>query len=251
MKKILLILSLYFACLGIHATDLDSLVVSGNEHYMNGEYELAIDKYQQVIDSGFTSSELYYNLGNAFFKSHKLTMALVQYERAKLLDPDDEEINHNLKMARQYVVDEIEALPELEMKKWFRRFVGLISVDIWAIISILTFVLMLGLLLVFLFSRRMVLRKLSFGVSVLLLVISLTSFLFAAHQKKTVYNHNYAIIISPSVTIKSSPDESGTELFQLHEGTRIIIIDELAGWREIKLADGNVGWLKNVDIVPL
>ena len=247
----LLILSLYFACQGIYANDLDSLVVAGNEHYMNGEYELAIDKYQLVIDSGFVSSELYYNLGNAFFKSHKLTMALVQYERAKLLDPDDEEINHNLEMARQYVVDEIEVLPEWQLKKWFRSIVGIESVDNWAITSILTFILMLGLLLVFLFSNRMVLRKISFGLSMLLLVISLTTFLFAGFQKKMVYNHNYAIIISPSVTIKSSPDESGTELFQLHEGTRITIVDELAGWREIKLADGNVGWLKEENIIPL
>jgi len=251
MKRVLLILSFYIACQGINANELDSIVVAGNEHYINGEYELAIDKYQLVIDSGFTSSELYYNLGNAFFKSHKLTMALIQYERAKLLDPDDEEINHNLEMARKYVVDEIEALPELQLKKWFRRFVGLVSVDNWAIISILTFIVMLGLFLVFLFSRRMVLRKVSFGLSMLLLVISLTTFMLASKQKKTVYNHNYAIIISPSVTIKSSPDESGTELFQLHEGTRITIIDELSVWREIKLSDGNVGWLKDVDIVPL
>ena len=178
-------------------------------------------------------------------------MALVQYERAKLLNPDDEEINHNLEMARQYVVDEIEALPEMQLKKWFRRFVGYVSVDNWAILSILTFILMLGLLLVFLFSRKLVLRKISFGLSMLFLVISLTAFLFAGYQKKMVYNHNYAIIISPSVTIKSSPDESGTELFQLHEGTRITIIDELAGWREIKLADGNVGWLQEDDIIPL
>ncbi len=251
MKKILIILSLCVAFQGISANDLDSLVVAGNEHYMNGEFELAIDKYQQVIDSGFVSSELYYNLGNAFFKSHKLTMALVQYERAKLLDPDDNEINHNLEMARQYVVDEIDVLPEWQLKKWFRRIVGIVSVDNWAITSILTFILMLGLLLVFLFSGRLMLRKISFGLSVFLLVISLTAFLFASHQKKMVYDNNYAIIISPSVTIKSSPDESGTELFQLHEGTRITIVDELAGWREIKLADGNVGWLKEEDIIPL
>ncbi|GAG49685.1 unnamed protein product, partial [marine sediment metagenome] len=109
----------------------------------------------------------------------------------------------------------------------------------------------LGLLLVFLFSRKLVLRKISFGLSLLLLVISLTSFLFAGHQKKMVYDHNYAIIISPSVTIKSSPDESGTELFQLHEGTRITITDDLADWREIRIDDGNVGWLKEEDIIPL
>ena len=249
-KKILVILCIIWA-VPLLALDMYKMVEQGNEYFMNGEYEQAIKEYQVVIDSGYESSELYYNLGNAYYKSHKITMALVNYEKASILNPRDEEILHNLEMTRQLVVDDIDNLPEFLPKIWYRRFISLLKSDQWAYISLVAFPVSLLLFLVYLFVRRIRIRKLSFWLAALLMIISLSTIVFSYHQKKMVYNHSYAIILSPSVTIKSSPDDSGTELFQLHEGTKVKIIDQLGEWKEIKLSDGNVGWLRMEDLIKL
>ena len=251
MKKIILLIIGIIWIIPLPAQDIYKLVEKGNEYFMNGEYELAISEYQAVIDSGFESSELYYNLGNAYYKSHKITMALVYYEKANLLDPGDEEILHNLEMTRQLAIDKIDHLPEFLPKIWYRRFISLLKTDQWAYISLVAFPVSLLLFLVYLFVRKIRIRKLSFWMAVFMLIISLSTFVFSYHQKRLVYNHSYAIIISPSVTIKSSPDESGTELFQLHEGTKVEIIDQLGEWKEIKLSDGNVGWLRMEELIKL
>ena len=231
--------------------DIYDLVKEGNEYYINGEFESAIDKYEAVLDSGYVSPELYYNLGNAYFKSHKLTMALVQYERALLLDPNDEEISNNLALARQYVVDEIDALPELLIKKWYRTFITIFTIDQWAYISISTFIFALVLFLIYLFTRTINLRRFSFWLAFVFLFLAFSTYVFSYHRKKNIYDHNFAIILSPSVTIKGSPDNSGTDLFQLHEGTKVKIIDQMGEWKEIRLSDGNVGWLRDENLIKI
>jgi tetratricopeptide (TPR) repeat protein len=251
MKKILFILIFIICIVPVPAQKIYDQVEKGNSHFMNGEYELAIKEYEAVIDSGYESAELYYNLGNAYYKSNKFTSALVNYERANLLDPGDEEILHNLEMARQFVVDEIDKLPEFLPKIWYRRFVSLLKTNQWAYISMITFPLSLLFFLLYLFLRRIRMRKISFWLAIVIMIISLSSLLFSYHQKKMVYDHAYAIIMTPSVTILSSPDDSGTELFQLHEGTKVEIIDQLGEWKEIKLSDGNVGWMRTNDLVRL
>lgn len=251
MKRTIVIIILAIRAVTLPAQDIYKMVEKGNEYFLNGEYESAIKEYQAVIDSGFESAELYYNLGNAYYKSHKITMALVHYEKANILDPRDEEILHNLEMTRQLAVDKIDNLPEFLPKIWYRRFIGLLKTDQWAYISLVAFPLSLMLILVYLFVRTVRIRKLSFWLGVFLIIISLSAFVFSYHQKKLVYKHSYAVIVSPSVTIKSSPDESGTELFQLHEGTRVEVVDQLGEWKEIRLSDGNVGWLRSEDLIKL
>jgi tetratricopeptide (TPR) repeat protein len=251
MKKILFILIFIICTVPVIAQKIYDLVEKGNSRFMNGEYELAIKEYEAVIDSGYESAELYYNLGNAYYKSNKFTFALLNYERANLLDPGDEEILHNLEMARQFVVDEIDKLPEFLPKIWYRRFISLLKTDQWVYISMITFPLSLLFFLLYLFLHRIRIRKTSFWLAIVIMIISLSTLLFSYHQKKMVYDHAYAIIMTPSVTIKSSPDDSGTELFQLHEGTKVEIIDQLGEWKEIKLSDGNVGWLRTDDLAKL
>jgi len=251
MKKtailfILIILNAVASSQGIYR-----LVDKGNLSYMSGDYEMAIKEYQALIDTGYESAELYYNLGNAYYKSNKFTMALVNYERASLLDPDDEEIQHNLEMARQLVVDKIDKLPEFLPGLWYRQFIWLLKTDQWAYISMIAFPVSLLLFLLYFFVRSIGLRKAAFWLAMVVMFISVSAFVFSYNLKEFVYDNSYAIIITPSVTIKSSPDESGTELFQLHEGTKVEIIDQLGDWKEIKLSDGNVGWLKMSDLMRL
>jgi len=253
MKKVFLLIFIWILIRpSAFANELDRLVNQGNAYYIEEQYEKAVQAYESVLDSGYASPELYFNLRNAYFKSHNITMAVVNYERALILDPGDEEILHNLNIAREFVVDRIEVLPEFFLRAWFRSFTKTLDSDLWATISIASFVMALCLLLLYVFSLRINLRKASFWMAVFLILISVSSFVLAAEHNRMVMNHNQAIIRTPSVTIKSSPDEqSGTDLFLLHEGTRVTIEDVLGEWREVVLTDGNRGWLKESDLIRL
>jgi tetratricopeptide (TPR) repeat protein len=232
--------------------DLQDILQEGNQYYMDGAYEKAVQAYQSIIDSGYASAELYYNLGNAYYKSHDITMALVNYERARILKPNDPEIEHNLEIAREFVVDRIEVLPEFFLRKAYVGFVKIFDADIWAMMSVVTFGLALLLFLAYFFMKRLLIRKVSFWAGMFFILMAVATFLFAFQQNNLVTKHNQAIILTPSVTIKSSPDEeSGTDLFLLHEGTKVTINDELGDWREVILSDGNSGWLKASDLIRL
>jgi tetratricopeptide (TPR) repeat protein len=253
MNRLLMIISILATSFVLaESKDLQDILQTGNQHYLDGEYEMAVQAYQSIIDSGYSSAELYFNLGNAYYKSHDITMSLVNYERARILKPNDPEIQHNLEIAREFVVDRIEVLPEFFLRKAYVGFVKLFDADIWALVSVITFGLALGLFLAYFFMKQPFLRKVAFWVGILFIVIAASTFLFAAQQNKLVTKHNQAIILTPSVTIKSSPDEdNGTDLFLLHEGTKVTISDELGDWREVVLSDGNSGWLKERDLIRL
>jgi tetratricopeptide (TPR) repeat protein len=237
---------------GVMARDFRPILKIGNQQYLDGEYELAAATYQSIVDSGYASAELYYNLGNAYYKSHNITMALANYERARILNPKDRDIQHNLEVAREFVTDRIEVLPEFFLRRAYVAFVKSLDSDAWALMSLSTFLLALMFLLVYFFSRRIVLRKLTFFTGILLVLVSMSTLMFAFQQNKLTTRHNQALIVTPSVTIKSSPDEkSGTDLFLLHEGTVVTVEDELGAWREIVLSDGNRGWLMESDLLKL
>jgi len=236
------------ACL---AADLTTLISRGNEYYSNNEFEKAIESYEAVIDSGYASAGLYFNLGNAYFKTHRITLAILNYERASIIDPHDSEIQHNLQLARTFVTDEIDVIPGFIFRQWMTGIIKLLRSDSWAVISIISFILTLLLLLVYLFSRRILMRKLSFWTAVLLITVSSVNFTFAWQRKKMDTQHHYALIQVPSVTVKSSPDDSGTDIFQLHEGTKVTVIDQLGEWREVRIADGNQGWIKISDLIEI
>jgi len=231
-----------------HAQNLYSLVEQGNQQYVNGEFEAAIKTYENVLDSGYEAAELYFNLGNAYFKSHKLTPAILNYERAALLSPNDEDIAYNLELARTYVTDKIDILPRFFLKEWYTGLVRVLSSNNWAYTSIITFLLFLLIFSVYLFIHRYSLKRIAFWFSLLLLFISISTFVFSYHHNKITTSHDKAIVFSPSVTVKSSPDESGTDLFLIHEGTRVSIEDTLGIWTEVILEDGNKGWLLTSEI---
>ena len=253
MNRVLMITSILATCFMVaESKDLQDLLQDGNQYYLDGKYEMAVQSYRSIIDSGYASAELYYNLGNAYYKSHDITMALVNYERARILKPNDPEINHNLEIAREFVVDRIEVLPEFFLRSAYVGFVKIFDADIWALVSVITFGLALGLFLAYFFLNQLFFRKVSFWAGVLFIVFAASTILFSLQQNKLVTKHKQALNHTPSVTIKSSPDEdSGTDLFLLHEGTKVTISDELGDWREVVLSDGNSGWLKETDLIRL
>ena len=216
---------------------------SGVELYTSGNYSGAVDKWLSLYNEGYRSSDLALNIGNAYYKLENIPGALIFYERALLLSPGNEDIRYNLQIARTMVVDKFKEIPGLFFVEWY-NFISLsLSTNLWAIISLVAFIIFLLLLSFYLYTGSYRVKVYTFWISIIMLVISLSSFAFSVRNKSLVLNSEKAIIFSPVVNGKSSPDDSGKDLFVLHEGTKVTTGDEVAGWTEIRLPDGNKGWV--------
>ena len=216
--------------------------------YVRGEYQQAIKDYEALLKQG-ASADLYYNLGNAYYRSENITRAVLNYERALLLSPGDRDIRFNLQIAQAKTIDKIVPESEMFFFTWYRSLVNLMSVDAWARTALVSLTLVIILLLVYLFSDRIWLRKIGFFGGIALLVLFVLSNVFAWQQKQNLLYRKGAIVVTPSVTVKSTPAQNGTDLFILHEGTKVTITDaSMKDWREIRIADGKVGWIESKQV---
>ena len=240
MKNILVSLSLLIT---LTLSAQQGLVVQANDFYSQEKYEEAIALYDSVINAGETSAELYYNMGNAHYKLGDIAQCILFYERALQLSPNDADIAYNLELVQQHVVDEIETVDEFFLKRLIRSISVSNSSDVWAKTSIISFCIALAFLLVFFMVRISIIKKISFSLSIVVFLFSMLSLSFSNKNKKDITSHDSAIVISPTVTVKSSPNENGTQIFVLHEGTKVQITDRLGEWVEIMLSDGNKGWM--------
>jgi tetratricopeptide (TPR) repeat protein len=208
-----------------------------------GSYKEALQVWNDVYATGYRSAGLDYNIGNAYFKLNNIPEAILFYERAYLLNPIDEDINYNLQIARSLIVDRFQEIPDLFFIKWYNFVSLLLSSDSWAKISIVSFILCLLFLSLYIYSSKYSQKVIGFWLALILLVISISSFALMGRNKFLVHDSHKAIITNPVVSGKSSPDNSGKDLFVLHEGTKVSIEDEVGEWVEIRLSDGNVGWI--------
>ena len=216
--------------------------------YVNGNYQEAIKVYESLLKHG-ESAELYYNLGNAYYRTENITRAVLNYERALLLSPGDGDIRFNLQIARSKTIDKIVPESEMFFVTWYRSLVNIMSVDGWGRMALVSLALVIVLFLVYLFSARVWVQKVGFFGGGILLVVFVFSNFFAWQQRKQLLNREGAIVVAPSVTVKSTPAQNGTDLFILHEGTKVVIIDgSMKSWREIRLADGKKGWIESKKI---
>lgn len=215
----------------------------GVTYFTSGSYKEALQVWTDIYNTGYRSSALNYNIGNAYFKLNNIPDAILYYERAYLLNPSDEDINYNLQIARTFIVDRFQEIPELFFVRWYNVVSLFLSTNNWAKISIGSFILSLLLLSLYIYSSRYRHKVIGFWLAVFFFVLTLSSFAFTVRNKSLVYDSHKAIISSPLVNGKSSPDNSGTDLFVLHEGTRVSIEDEVGEWFEIMLSDGNKGWV--------
>ena len=212
--------------------------------YVRGQYQQAIADYEALLKQG-GSAELYYNLGNAYYRTENVTKAVLNYERALQLSPGDRDIRFNLQIARSKTIDKIVPESEMFFITWYHALVNLMSVDAWARVALISLALVIVLLLVYLFASRIWLRKVGFFCGLVLLVLFVLSNIFAWQQKQNLLFRKGAIIMEPSVTVKSTPAKNGTDLFILHEGTKVSITDSsMRGWLEIRIADGKEGWVE-------
>lgn len=252
IKKYSFFLLGLFAFLHVSAQDSTQVLwEKANAFYTTEEYQKAILAYEQILSSGHESAKLYFNLGNAYYKAGDINNAILNYERAKLLAPQDADIEFNLSLANQFVVTAIEALPKPFFVRWRERIINLYPADVWAGISIGAFVVFLGLLGLFIYSRVSSLKRFSFWFGILAIAVSAFTFSFAARQKEKINQRKHAIVFCPRVTVKSAPAQTSTDLFLLYEGVKVEISDSVNTWKEIRLSDGNVGWLPDSCIVRI
>lgn len=211
--------------------------------YREDNFKESLALFEKLIAAGYSSFELYYNAGNAAFKTGDIPTAILNYEKALLFKPFNDDALHNLEMARSYTADKLEAIPEVFFVRWFRKFSLLLNTNDWALISLLSFTVFLVLLAVFLFSARYKTKKYTFGGAVIIFLVSLLSFVLSLTNKSLTWNNKAAIVIEPQVTGRSSPGTGGRELFVIHEGAKVKVEDQLGDWYEIRLSDGTVGWI--------
>ena len=241
---LLLFLSYQFSpvtCGAVTKADADSAYVQGN-------YQKAIELYSTLLKEG-QSADIYYNLGNAYYRTEEITQAILAYERALLLSPGDADIRFNLQLARTKTIDKMVPQSEFFVVTWYRSLVNQMSVDGWAYTSLVLLALTIILSLLYLFSSPVWLRKVGFFGGLLSLLFFLLANLFAWQQKQTLMHRDGAIVTGSAVSVKSTPAASGTDLFILHEGTKVIVTDDtMSDWREIRMPDGKVGWVETTQI---
>lgn len=247
MKNILIVFALLLLPWKLMAISDTEMVLKGNNAYKAGMYNQAVFCYQEVLKKGLASSQLYYNLGNASFKSNDIPSAILYYEKAKKLRPNDENIDFNLKLANSKIVDKIEQVPQLFIKRWWTTLFNLLSLDALAMLSIASFTLFFVLLSIFLFAGPLKVRKIAFWIGVGFLVLSVSSFGIAQRKHHALVTQKEAIVFTPAVTVKSSPDENSVDLFVVHEGAKVTILDTIGTWQEIRIGNGSEGWIKAVD----
>jgi tetratricopeptide (TPR) repeat protein len=238
-----LIFITFFAQAGYSQNTNKDKFYQGVTYFTAGTFKEALQSWTEIYNTGYRSANLDYNIGNAYFKLNNVPLAILFYERAWLLNPADEDINYNLQVARTLIVDRFQEIPELFFVRWY-NFVSLfLSTNTWAKISLASFILFLLFLSLYIYSSKHSQKILGFWLGVIFIFLSLSSLTFTIRNNTLVYGSHKAIIFSPMVSGKSSPDKSGNDLFVLHEGTKVTVEDAVGEWLEIRLSDGNKGWV--------
>lgn len=226
----------------------DATKMEGDSAYKKNDFAAAVQIYETVLKKG-DAADIYYNLGNSYYKLGDIANAILNYERALLLEPGDNDIRANLDVARSKTIDKVDAIPEVFFVTWIKALVNSMSVDAWAKCGIIFFILLIISLYFFIFSKRILWKKTGFVTGIVSLLIVILANVFAAEQKEILTKRDSAVVMSPSVTVRSTPSENGTSLFILHEGHKVSIKDNsMKEWKEIRLEDGKVGWLPSSTI---
>lgn len=222
-----------------------------NKAYIAGFYENAIDLYENILQDGQESSKLYYNLGNAYFKNEQIPQAILNYERALMFDPSNEDYQYNLKVANAQIVDKIEVMPELFYLRWWSTLKQWFPPDTWIGIALTAFTFIFLSIALFLLSKQIIQRKIMFSAGVVFTVVAILSGTIAWQTYKSNESEKGAIVFAPTLPVKSSPDDSSIDLFVIHEGLKVQLIDKIGDWYEIRIANGSKGWVKAGNLEPL
>jgi tetratricopeptide (TPR) repeat protein len=225
-----------------------ALLDSANSSYSKGDFEKSAQYYEGILSLGYESPEVYFNLGNAYYKSDRIGLSVLNYERAKKLSPYDEEINFNLKLASQRTIDKIESPPQLFLNDWWNNIKSMQSEKTWGLRSIACFFIFLFFLGIFITSGKIFTKQLGFWLGLAFLFFSTASFFVARSRYNDLKNQNSAVILSSSAEIKNAPSAAGIKLFVLHEGTLVsapqIVSTPDGDWVMVQLSPEKTGWVK-------
>jgi len=251
MKKVVSVIFFTFLVFRLYAGEDSQIINKANTAYGDGHYADAIELYEQLINNGLESPELYYNLGNSYFKINDLPSAILYFEKAIKLDPSDEDVTFNLKVANSMIPDKIEEVPVMFYKRWWNSIYDLFGANMWAKLSIICLIAFLLMLAIYFAGNSYFIKKTFFWVALIFFVFTIFSFSFSFQKYNTSVDTKEAIVFDPTITVKSSPDEGSIDLFVIHEGTKLTILDHIGNWYEIRIANGSVGWLPVSSIKPI
>ena len=240
---------------GTSETVSQGTVESAAQAYRNQDYRKSIALYEALVTQGLKenkeSVQIYFNLGNAYFRDNQLGKAILNYERALLLDPGDGDIRHNLRFARNRTEDRIDTAGDLFFTQWFDAVRNIHSSNGWAVIGIVLFIMFLASVATFLFVRFLWARKSAFYAGIVLCLLMIMANIFAFSQKKERIHRDAAIVMVGAARVNASPDEHSNTLFELHEGSSVKVRSSDGNWYEIEIANGSVGWTskQNIEII--
>lgn len=249
MKPILTLLLVIFS-FSVHAQN-DALFNIATDAYNSADYNTAIENYLEIIETGQHSSELYFNLGNSYYKLNQVAQSIYYYEKALLLKPNDAEIINNLGYAQNMTLDAIELMPETGLSKIYKDITGLMSFDQWAYAAVIFVILFVLLYIAFYYLESATQKRIAFITSLLSLVLSVVSVVFAFLQYNDFQDDKPAIVFDDEIKVTSEPNKNSQAVFTLHEGTKVIVLEELKGYKKIRIADGQTGWLTSESIKVL
>lgn len=242
-----LILAVLF---GINAINLfalqekpETLLAEANQHYLNKEYREAITIYEKLVSQGFENAELFYNLGNAYYKTEKAGYAVLYYERALKLSPSDEDIVHNLALVNTQITDKVDSLPKFFLFQWWENLLALFTLSGWTYFAYLIFIFLIGSIILYFFASTIFQQKIAVitGSASVIFLIFVISLLTVKLNREV--NIKSAVIVEPVVTVKLAPDIKSNDAFIIHEGLKVKVEDRVENWIKIRLADGKIGWM--------
>lgn len=251
MKKIFVsllacVISISMACAEI--INPAEMVAEAALAYEQGNYEDAVQKYEMLVEAFKGAPDLYYGLGNAYYKQQNYAKAILNYERCILRDPSNEDARANLELAKLNCVDKIESIQPIIFVTWSNALRDLMSADAWGKLSIMFFVMFLSGFGLYFFVRKTIVRKVGFYGAIVCILFCIVCMMYTHAQASILTAKDQAIVMAPTVTVRSTPAESGTQLLIIHEGLKVRVRQELSGWSEIELSDGNIGWMKNSEL---
>jgi tetratricopeptide (TPR) repeat protein len=244
------VLLLFVLPFGASAKEInaEAMLKQGNEAYAKNQYNEAAAAYQGILDAGYQSATVYFNLGNANYKLAEMPEAILNYEKALKLNPGDADIQLNLQLANLKITDRIEVLPEFFLTKWWKAFIYFFSLSTLSVFTVSCFIIGFILLIAYLFLIAVWPKKVTFYTGLSILSLGLIFLIMASVQSHYLNVSQQGIVFAGTTDVKSGPDNKQKTLFVIHEGTKVTIREQDADWVKVSLSNGNGGWIKLADI---